>query len=495
MRCSSFTGQPMPDAVIEGGRLRRKRRTDSDTLQGDIGGTEVTLSRAALDSTPEQFEQIYRMAQPDGFREFLNVWTFFDQERRRERILGHEIWRGQEAFIAATREHSGIYSLKSRKLGLSTLASAYDGWVARFHPGARVHLFSRRQAAANDLLGAVHLGLSKLPAHLKLPLRKTVTELKLEGAGHVVAYPADEDTSVESTATHVHLDEWARMANPARVWQAVEPTIAGSAHILTTSLGPENFASTYWRRALAGDVFMPDGSQLHPLFISALNRPDRTEVWLEGKRSGMTETQFRREYPMTWQDALAGDGEYVFDAADLDTATTDCMPPSPAVAGHRYVIAWDIGIVDATVGTVLDVTTPLYDVAHIVTLRGASYPEIQRVIEQTHAAYPGVLTVIEDNAAGAAVRANLNIPDYQVEGFKTTTQSKPHLIADLQLAFQNQVLKYDPQAFPALDAELRGYQVPDKFIIQDHVMSLAIALKAAQTAVLRTGRVRGVVMV
>jgi hypothetical protein len=35
-----------------------------------------------------------------------------------------------------------------------------------------------------------------------------------------------------------------------------------------------------------------------------------------------------------------------------------------------------------------------------------------------HHAYPGI-TVVEDNAAGEAVRENLNLPEHQVLGFTT----------------------------------------------------------------------------
>ena len=72
------------------------------------------------------------MASPGGFRTFLDHWHFYDQETRSDRILGHVLWPAQEEYVRASAQHRGIYLLKARKLGESTLATAFDAWVARF---------------------------------------------------------------------------------------------------------------------------------------------------------------------------------------------------------------------------------------------------------------------------------------------------------------------------------------------------------------------------
>jgi hypothetical protein len=268
------------------------------------------------------------------------------------------------------------------------------------------------------------------------------------------AYPGDNETAVESSCTHGHVDEWARMGNPQRVWQAIEPTMAGSCHIVTTGLGPMNYSSTYWQRCLAGDA------RHHPCFIGALARPDRTKAWLKAQRGGMDEQQFRQEYPVTWQDALSGGGEFIFTQTELEQAATDFRGLGPAQPGHTYVTAWDIGrYQDAAVGIVLDITEDVHDVVAYRRLRGASYPQIQREIEALHKAYPGI-TAVEKNAAGAAVLENLNLPEHELEGFTTTRDSKARIIQQLKLKMQQWCIKWDAEACPQLDAEMRGYQIP-----------------------------------
>jgi hypothetical protein len=90
--------------------------------------------------------------------------------------------------------------------------------------------------------------------------------------------------------------------------------------------------------------------------------------------------------------------------------------------------------------------------------------------------------VIEDNAAGQAVRENLKLPEHQVKGFTTSPSSKARIIQQLRIAIESRLIQWDRDACPQLDAEMRGYQLPDDNVEQDSVMALAIALEHAPHA-------------
>jgi len=400
------------------------------------------------------------------------------------RLLGDHLWEAQETFVEAIAEHPHLYALKARKLGQSTIASAYCGYVLRFRDqNARVHLFSRAERAALELLAAVRFGLEGLPAHLQLPAaRTTMREVAYDAGANdrrlVVCYPTTDAVAVEATATHTHIDEWADMPRPDVVYQALEPTFSASgcsSLILTTGTGPANPAAEYWRRCLAGDG-------LHqPLFIPATARPDRDEAWLSHKRRTMLASQFKTEYALTWEDALAGSSGFLFRSEDIDRCGEDFYPPGPAQRGRRYIKAWDIGVQDASVGVVLDVSEDVVDVVCLRRFVGLGYPRIVREIERLHADYPG-LTVIEQNGVGAAVIGHLAIREHQLLPFTTTALSKARMIANLGLHLQQWTFKFDPKAFPQLDRELRAYQDPGEYCVQDCVMSVAMALDQAPKA-------------
>jgi hypothetical protein len=128
---------------------------------------------------------------------------------------------------------------------------------------------------------------------------------------------------VEATATHTHIDEWADMPRPDKIYQALEPTFTApgcTSLLVTTGNGPANPSAEYWRRCLAG------AGLHHPLFIPATARPDRDSAWLEQKRRTMLPDAFSTEYALTWEEALAGTGGHVFTAKEVEDAMTDAHP-------------------------------------------------------------------------------------------------------------------------------------------------------------------------
>lgn len=423
------------------------------------------------------------------FRYFLRYWTFLDQETQQITKLGDDLWEGQHAFIDTMFQHDWIFALKARKLGFTTLAIAYDGWVARFRGrNERVHLFSRRSDAANEILKMVKFGLDRLPTWMKLPYSiDHAGELELDGGPDdkrlLKAYPADEDTAVEATATHGHVDEWARMRNPQRVLQAIEPSMAGTCHLILTGMGPANFTSEYWLMTMQGDT------RFYPFFVKATMRPGRSEAWVERKRKELPEVDARREYPMTWKDSLYAGADLLFSGSSLETCGEQGSGlRDEAEEGHEYVKAWDIGRHrDAAVCTVWDVTTTPYELVHYVRLRQNTYPQIQQRIKDVHEKFPPIkvrgrlrgLTVIEDNAAGEAVRENLDLPEEEVDGHKTTTASKPRMIKKMEVAVANEELAWLKDEVKQFHTEMDAYQLPDDRIVQDSVMSACIALDYA----------------
>jgi hypothetical protein len=430
-----------------------------------------------------------------SFRAFLDHWRFVPPGST-PLLLGPNLWPAQEEYARIAAEHPWVFYLKARQLGETTIACAFDAWRARFGPAnARCHVFSKMDAAACDLLDQVADGLAALPDYMRLPLDRSTAHIReyhaAPGDTRVIrAYAADKGTSRGSTAIHCHVDEWAFVADPASVWRSVEPTLSGedtTCHLVTTGHSPQSPTSIYYRKCVSGD------GKHFAAFAGALDRP-RPEGWLEGQAQSMPLDDWQREYATSWEMALAGGDGYYFRSEDIDAADIDARPPGPAEPGRKYVTAWDIGLVnDASVGTVLDITEEIYDVVQQVRLTGITAPELQNAIKRLHYAYPG-MTVIEDNSMGYSIRSGLDLPSYEVEGFSTTGQSKPRILGGLKVALQRQELKWSHEDFPDLTNEMRGYQLDDSFIVQDCVMSLAIALNAAAQAHLHEpGRIVAVI--
>lgn len=432
------------------------------------------------------------LAAASSFAVFLRWWVFIDQESGKVRRLGSVLWPGQRLAVEAFTVHDCIFELKARKLGLSTLEIAWDAWCARFrYENARVHLFSRRDDAAIELLAAVKYGLERLPEWMRLPIIDANDhELTLVAGPDdrrlVKSYPASPNTAVEATCNHAHVDELDRMPFAEKTWQAIEPSFAGSVHVVTTVNGPATFGAKLWRRTASLDT------NYHPLFVDALQRPDRDRAWWEKRVRGFGETETRREYPLRAEDALFGGGDFVFDGKFLDEAVEYPVGSEGPKPGFTYVSAWDIGRhKDASAVVELRVA-PDSDEVHVIHYerhRNETYPTIQTRVKYLHELYGGI-TAIEANNAGEAVAENVDLPEGSLDLFNTTVKSKARIIAQLQLAFQNGHLYYDAAAWPQLDAELRAYQWDDKALTQDSVMALAIAYEHVGIAAAAPRRAR-----
>lgn len=435
---------------------------------------------------PEAARLAAAMAHPvTGFRVFLDYW-YFRPEGGEKMLLGPSLWPAQEEFVRAVSRHKWIFFLKARKLGETTIEEAYDAWVIRFGgPNARVHILSRNDNAAMEAKARVVFGLRNLPWWLRLPeitdnAHELVLDADANGDGDrrtLKAYPTSDRTADEASCTHAHVDELAKMLHPEKVWQTTEPTIVpgGSCHIVTTGQGAGNWASDYYDKCRKGE-----GKHV-PVFIDALQRPDRDEAWLVAQRRLLgNDAGARQEYPMTEEDALSAGVDLIFDPAEIEMMCVDYLGFMPPIKGRRYAKGVDLGQKDAFVITVIDYTDPVLDVVYQKRLVGASYPQMQQEIEYVDKIYRGPL-LVENNGVGAAVIENLNITEERAKEirFNTTEVSKLRIVSQVKLHAQNQCLKFNPDECPEMLVELKTYRLPDKEITQDTVMSLAIAVEAA----------------
>jgi len=469
---------PSPRVYIEGGHE---------------GGYAITAAGLRiLRDDPEQRATFAACAL--DFRAFLDVWTFTPPGSP-PRILGDDLWAAQEMFVSTVERESFVYFLKARQLGETTVACAFDGWVARFGKTAsRVHLFCQRDSNAVEMVEHVATGLEALPPALRLPMRASAHTIQLNAGPHdkrtIRAYPANSATR-GSTCTHAHVDELAAMSDPLRVFAAVEPSVqpGGSIHVLTTGNGPSGFAADFWRKAVAG------GSEFAPCFCDALQRPDRDDDFLEAKRRSMDSRTFSAEYPMTWQDALAGAGEYLFPSEDVDNANLEavgCFPNQHAYElvlaerrydrRRRYVGGVDPGTVDATVVCILDATEQPYQLVGFYYLSPATVGSIQNLVRQAHLDWPDCKFLFEITGLGRGILPNIRAPESHLQGFETSRASKQGMIGELQLHLARGWLKWIAADAPQLDSEMRGYKEDDKNLTQDTVMSLGIALEAASSS-------------
>ncbi len=462
----------------------------------------AVLPTCALQALQDEDElrsvcRLFAAPQRQAFDEWLKVWKYRNAEQKAVMTLD-ALWPGQEILADALCTNPHNFYLKARKLGATEISLAYAGFVARVRDvNARVALYSYRERAANALLAQVAFGLNNLPVHLRLPLYKEATLKHLEydsgtdDVRSISAYPTSAASSIEQSSTHAMVDEFAHMPNNEQIFGALEPTFTApgaTSELLTTGVGPADWSAEYWRQC-------KDGDGLHvPTFVPATARPDRDEAWLQAKRKTMSRAAFRTEYALEESDALSGQQGFYFQGEDIDRITSS-MPgievlrradqakaaskhrKADRLSGYRLITGVDIGVKDATVLTTLLLTRDgIMIVVNFERYTGLTYPEIQNRIDAHARMFPTTTLAIESNSMGITVIQNLKTATYRIIPFATTALSKAQAIEGLSSALENATLFAHEPDCAQLFRELRDYQIPDTWVQQDCVMSIAIAI-------------------
>jgi len=127
-----------------------------------------------------------------------------------------------------------VISIKSRKVGLSTLVCAPRRLTARIRDvNAAVTCSPTVRTRAGATAGA-QARLRRFAPVLRLPLaRETSTVLAYEAgrddSRSLKAFPATPTAAIEATTSHLVLDEWAHSFDPEALWVALEPTLPARA--------------------------------------------------------------------------------------------------------------------------------------------------------------------------------------------------------------------------------------------------------------------------
>lgn len=437
----------------------------------------MAQTQTATDQSAVEIAQVMRRAAADPLLfQTQHFWTLPgpDDDETEPRLC--EPWEGVQDLATTLVRQRRVIGLKSRKVGFTTFGLSTALWVAMFRSYSRAHLFSYRDEAAKDLLDRIHFAHGRLPPYMRMPLvGKNAHTLSYSGAAWsgqaddirtIQAFPTTEDVSADLVCDFALVDEAARIRNLHQMMAAIEPTVRWLLLVISSGKGPLGDFAEMYRAARNGNTDMT--ARFYPWTA----RPGRDQAWRDMKLASMAVQELaRREYPETEDDAFLGLEDYVFPQWAVDQAHDGATGLVPPVEGHAYVHAWDIGkLQDWAVGTVLDITEFPYQVVAWERYEKLAYPVLQNHIERVAQTYPGQV-FIENNGPGEPVIDNLDIVAH---GQPTTPKSKVAMISDTKQLLESGQLKW--KGLTQLDREMAGYMWDDRDIVQDCVMSLAIAV-------------------
>ena len=230
----------------------------------------------------------------------------------------------------ALENHKQVIILKARQEGISYLVAFYMLSKALTVKGFNALVVSSGDKEAARFLVKCKFAYTQLPRWLRKPFDKwSDSEITFPSMGsRIAAYPSTENPTLGETASLRFDDEWEYHRYPEADYAAGEPTTsAGGQHIGASTIDKENPDSLFkalYRQAKNGE------NVYHPIFIGALERPDRDMEWYEKEKLNYIgrEWQFDQNYPLTEAQALSPvSGKAFFDADRLQSMLETALPP------------------------------------------------------------------------------------------------------------------------------------------------------------------------
>lgn len=117
------------------------------------------------------------------------------QHPMRGKIL-FNLYPFQEKVLHLFRDSKNIIVLKSRQLGISTLAAGYALWLITFHRDKNVLCLATTQATARNLVTKVMFAYDNLPKWLQVPsTEKNKLSMRLKNGSKIVAASSNADAA------------------------------------------------------------------------------------------------------------------------------------------------------------------------------------------------------------------------------------------------------------------------------------------------------------
>lgn len=223
------------------------------------------------------------------------------------------LWQFQEAVVNQLQNNDLNIILKSRQMGISTLASAYALWYMMFQDYKNICVIANKQRVASNIIKKASLTYGALPMWLQQynkTIKNNPLSMQFSNGSKIFAEAATDDAGRSEAVSLLIIDEMAiikpRMAQ--QIWLAAQPTISngGQAILLSTPKGCGNVYHKLWTEAIQGI------NGLNPIQLQWYLRPDRDVTWYKKERAKYGAKGFAQQYQCSFQ--ASGDN-----VIDMDT--------------------------------------------------------------------------------------------------------------------------------------------------------------------------------
>jgi len=278
---------------------------------------------------------------------FINKYVKIQHPTRG--LVGFDTYKFQDDCLEQFEQHRFNVILKSRQLGISTLAAAYALWLALFYKDKSILIIATKLAVAQNFIKKVKVMLQNLPTWLIMPSVRSDTKqfIEFSNGSSVKAIPTSEDAGRSEALTLLIVDEAAFIGNFDELWTGLYPTLStgGRAIVLST---PNGVGGQYHKLYVEGDAGL---NEFNAIKLPWDVHPERDQAWFDNESRNMTRKQVAQELLCDF----AASGDTFLGANDLEYIIASTQTPIErwgpdmgvwvwryAMPDHKYIIAADV---------------------------------------------------------------------------------------------------------------------------------------------------------
>jgi len=211
---------------------------------------------------------------------FMKKYCYI-QHPTRGRIL-FALYPFQEKVLNLFKDNQYTTVLKSRQLGISTLASGYSLWLMIFHKDKNILALATTQSTARNLVTKTQFMYENLPSWLKVKSQEyNKLSLRLTNGSKIQAKSSNSDAARSEAVSLLLIDEAAFIDNIEETFVAAQQTLAtgGQCMALSTPNGVGNWFHKNWIKAVASE------NSFLPIRIPWTAHPERNQDWRDEQDS------------------------------------------------------------------------------------------------------------------------------------------------------------------------------------------------------------------
>jgi len=197
-------------------------------------------------------------------------------------LIPFKTYKFQDQCLLDFEKYQFNITLKSRQLGLSTVAAAYAVWLAIFHREKNILVIATKLQTATNFIKKVKVALAGLPDWLKLPKEVGIakTEVTFDNGSQIKAIPTSEDAGRSEALSLLIVDEAAFIRDFGEIWTGLYPTLStgGRAIIISTPNGVAGVGAQYYRMWTEAEAGQND---FNPIRLEWTIHPEHDKEWFD----------------------------------------------------------------------------------------------------------------------------------------------------------------------------------------------------------------------